>query len=76
MNTTSNVVLTYLLLLQIKEWLNLNATRKQLGIPGSVPAYNLSSDVVAIDFDTGGDRLYRSDTHVAQLLERGENADR
>lgn len=61
---------------QIKEWLNLNATSKVLGIPESVPAYDYRSPVVAIDFEASGDRLYRSDLHVAQLLERGERAAR
>lgn len=53
------------------EWLNLNATRKALGLPSSVPPYASSSEIVATDFTIGHDRLYRSDYYVSQLLERG-----
>ncbi|KAF8317342.1 peptidase S10, serine carboxypeptidase [Clavulina sp. PMI_390] len=55
----------------IQNWMELNTTREQLGIPESAPQYIGVSFVVNSDFAAGYDDHHRSDLHVAQLLERG-----
>lgn len=59
------------LTVQLAEWLNMNSTRKQLGLPDSIPAYEPISFDVNTAFTISGDPFSRSDYYVAQLLERG-----
>ena len=55
---------------QLEEWLNLNMTIRQLGIPSNAPAHTPISFVVNADFETSKDVYIESGIHVAQLLER------
>jgi len=55
----------------ITAWLNKNSTRKTLGADKAVREYNTVSFDVNSEFEVANDLLYRSDIHVAQLLERG-----